>query len=307
MSLTPQQAVWRWIAVGLWTLQGLAGITLCLRWCSAAWTNPATLPVLIPWTALMLAMGAAAWWSTRQATPRLVFSQEAGSWSILRNFLKVWSPELTTGVVVLLSVLPVMAAGTPLAIGVMLGLLAVTVLMGGLLSQGSRLLEVVLSLGQWFESASSPHQAQDAPPPPSSTENPQPRPTAPLSTLSEANASEVLVEEDISIDEQERTQTESTALQSMHRQSDDQHEWIEGTVQIQFQPEEREIWVHIPFHPPLAAVPEVDAEDLDGNGWDLKVSGRYPYGLRLGVKRSLGGASSGQVAYYASIPLKKCA
>jgi len=96
----------------------------------------------------------------------------------------------------------------------------------------------------------------------------------------------------------------SDAVQWMVRRQVDDAEICEGHLRVQFAQGQREITVHIAFCPPLAGVPTVELEDLDGLGWELKPTAAYPYGLRLTVRRGVRNisAETGRVAYWASAP-----
>ena len=62
-------------------------------------------------------------------------------------------------------------------------------------------------------------------------------------------------------------------------------EIIEGGARVEFADGQRDVTVHIAFCPPLACVPTIDTEDLDGNGLEIRVAATFPFGARLTVRR----------------------
>lgn len=91
------------------------------------------------------------------------------------------------------------------------------------------------------------------------------------------------------------------ALQTMSRRITDDGEVIEGSIRVTLAAGERDATVHISFCPPLPTTPTVELEDVDGNGWDLKIAAVYPFGLRLQVRRGRDCAEdvTGRIAYWA--------
>ncbi len=63
-------------------------------------------------------------------------------------------------------------------------------------------------------------------------------------------------------------------------------EQIEGWVRVEFAPGQRETVVHVAFCPPLAGSPEIETEDLDGFGLEIRIAAVFPFGTRLSVRRS---------------------
>lgn len=92
--------------------------------------------------------------------------------------------------------------------------------------------------------------------------------------------------------------------QWMQRRNDEEGEVCEGHVRVDFAEGAREATVHVAFCPPLAAVPTIELEDVDGQGWELKTAAAYPYGLRITIRRGPRetAAASGHVAYWACAP-----
>jgi hypothetical protein len=90
----------------------------------------------------------------------------------------------------------------------------------------------------------------------------------------------------------------------MTRRTDDDGEVCEGHVRVEFADGVRETAVHVAFCPSFSAIPDVELEDVDGLGWELKTTAVYPYGLRIAVRRGArdAAAASGRVAYWACAP-----
>lgn len=67
----------------------------------------------------------------------------------------------------------------------------------------------------------------------------------------------------------------------------DEHggEMIEGRVRVTFAAGEKRAYVHLPFQPPLAGLPDVECEPTDDSNIRVKVAVRQPYGIRLEVRR----------------------
>ncbi|MBS0204513.1 MAG: hypothetical protein JSS49_16540 [Planctomycetes bacterium] len=78
---------------------------------------------------------------------------------------------------------------------------------------------------------------------------------------------------------------ENQTLWLSRRQSDN-GEQIEGWVRVPFASGQRETVIHVAFCPPLAHVPAVETEDLDGVGLEIRVAAVFPFGARLSVRRS---------------------
>lgn len=76
---------------------------------------------------------------------------------------------------------------------------------------------------------------------------------------------------------------------------------VSGGILVEFPPGLRETVVHLTFCPPLPQAPELTAEDLDGQGWDIRVATTLAWGGRLTVRRrgSAGEAAAGRIGYSA--------
>jgi hypothetical protein len=79
-------------------------------------------------------------------------------------------------------------------------------------------------------------------------------------------------------------------------------EVCEGHQRVTFAEGQREATVHIALCPPLPTKPQVELDDSDGLGWELKVAAAYPYGIRITVRRPVRQtvAQSGRIAWWAS-------
>lgn len=63
-------------------------------------------------------------------------------------------------------------------------------------------------------------------------------------------------------------------------------EEIEGWVRVHFALGQRETTVHVSFCPPLGSTPELETEDLEGVGLEIRIAATFPFGARLAVRRS---------------------
>lgn len=78
---------------------------------------------------------------------------------------------------------------------------------------------------------------------------------------------------------------DSLTLWLARRQTDD-GEQIEGWARVHFAAGQRETVVHVAFCPPMSACPEMETEELDGAGLEIRVAAVFPFGVRLSVRRS---------------------
>ncbi len=76
---------------------------------------------------------------------------------------------------------------------------------------------------------------------------------------------------------------------------------VSGGILVELPPGVRETVVHLTFCPPLPQAPELTAEALDGQGWDIRVATALSWGGRLTVRRrgSAGEAVAGRIGYSA--------
>ena len=80
--------------------------------------------------------------------------------------------------------------------------------------------------------------------------------------------------------------SDETLTSWMSRRLTTDGELIEGWVRVHFSGGQREAVVHVAFCPPLAGPPEIETEDLDGVGLEIRVAAVFPFGGRLSVRRS---------------------
>ena len=108
----------------------------------------------------------------------------------------------------------------------------------------------------------------------------------------------------VPIDESETTESDDRQTQWMQRRlSDDgRQEIIEGEISISFAAGQKQAAVHLPFSPPLAGIPQVECEPLDGTDIRWKVTIAQPYGVRIDVHRKtdLGQETTIRLAYFAT-------
>jgi hypothetical protein len=75
----------------------------------------------------------------------------------------------------------------------------------------------------------------------------------------------------------------------LSRRQTDEGEWIEGWVRVQLEAGQRETTVHVSFCPPLTGAPELETEDLDGAGLEIRIAAMFPFGARLSIRRTESG------------------
>ncbi len=74
--------------------------------------------------------------------------------------------------------------------------------------------------------------------------------------------------------------------QCSRRREPDGTERIEAVLFATFAPGERETALHLPIHPVLRTIPQVECEPLDGAEVTTTVTAAHPYGVRVEVRRS---------------------
>lgn len=72
----------------------------------------------------------------------------------------------------------------------------------------------------------------------------------------------------------------------LSRRLSEDGEQIEGWVRVPFARGQRETVIHVAFCPPLGSAPEIETEDLEGVGLEIRVAAVFPFGARLSVRRS---------------------
>lgn len=82
-------------------------------------------------------------------------------------------------------------------------------------------------------------------------------------------------------------------------------EQVEGWVRVDFAPGLRETVVHVAFCPPLSGIPQIETEDLEGSGVEIRVAAAFAFGARLSVRRSgdLSEAATVRVGFIAEVLL----
>jgi len=146
------------------------------------------------------------------------------------------------------------------------------------------------------------HPAVDGAPKPATIDSElEQRLLARLGTVSgEAIASEFEDEEEsesvMSFAEAER----DVSLRIERGWAPDVGEWIEGAFKVEFVAGQRLATVHLPLWPALKALPEVQCETLRGKQLQVKVAGRYRWGIRLELTRqaAFGGSDVVEVAFF---------
>lgn len=262
-------------ALGIWTTLVLFSVVAASRRVAGAYTGPLPAGALV--TAVLLASSASliALWLFRQVRPRTELS------------LQSWLPELTAWGLPTLFSLVVAAQPTAGQLGTVMGIAGV-----GAVALGVAMLE---TFPGWPALMNTPeHRPAGVSPTPTGVE---PTPTVVPSPL---NSEERIPP--LAIQEEEELDIDQSTTQWMSRRQDETGETVEGTVRVEFAPGQRETIAHVTFCPPLATVPEVELECVDGEDWELKPEAALPYGLRIQVRRSsmVAMEQSGLVAYLAT-------
>lgn len=76
---------------------------------------------------------------------------------------------------------------------------------------------------------------------------------------------------------------------------------VSGGVLVEFPPGVRETVVHLAFCPPLPQAPQLTTEELDCQGWDVRVATALAWGGRVTIRRRgpVGDAVAGRIGYSA--------
>lgn len=90
----------------------------------------------------------------------------------------------------------------------------------------------------------------------------------------------------IETDEEHSGLNDRSMTQWMSRRGNSQGEVVEGWVRVEFEPGVREQVVHVSFCPPFSISPEMETEDLDGGGLEIRIVALFPFGARMTVRRS---------------------
>jgi hypothetical protein len=73
--------------------------------------------------------------------------------------------------------------------------------------------------------------------------------------------------------------------QAVTRRTTPESDSLEALLRVRFDPGQREVALHIPIWPAMAANPEVECEPLDASDVELRVSSAHTYGVRLEARR----------------------
>lgn len=91
--------------------------------------------------------------------------------------------------------------------------------------------------------------------------------------------------EELDCDESEAEPDDSLTLWLSRRMTDD-GEQIEGWVRARFEAGQRETVIHVAFCPPLSGIPELETEDLEGVGLEIRVAAVFAFGARLSIRKT---------------------
>lgn len=86
--------------------------------------------------------------------------------------------------------------------------------------------------------------------------------------------------------EESMEETDDSQTLWLSRRVTETGEEIEGWVRVHFALGQRETTVHVSFCPPLGSTPELETEDLEGVGLEIRIAATFPFGARLAVRRS---------------------
>lgn len=264
-------------ALGVWTTLALFTAVVASRRVAGAYTGPLTAAGLSVAVLLAALASCVALWMFRRDDRRSEHSP------------LVWLPELTAWSLPTLFALVITAQPTAGQLGTVLGF-------AGL---GAVAIAVaVLETTAWWESILT---AADHHPPAVASPLTGTSPSPSENSLSQFDMKQTPPAVVDMVDDEEPLGDESTT-QWMTRRQDADGEAIEGTVRVEFAPGQREAIAHVTFCPPLATVPDVELECVDGEDWQLKSESALPYGLRIQIRRSTAVtlAQSGIVAYLAT-------
>lgn len=134
-------------------------------------------------------------------------------------------------------------------------------------------------------------------------------PTPSLPVLDESTDDE-LAETGNGIDEEAADELDGSLTLWLARRQTDEGEQIEGWVRVPFAAGQRETTVHVAFCPPMSACPEIETEELDGAGLEIRVAAVFPFGVRLSVRRSgkLDDRNSDRIGFIAqALPAQRAA
>lgn len=264
-------------ALGLWTTLGLFTAVLASRRFAGAYTGP--LPTGVLAVAVLLAVtasGVSLWLFRRGRSKDDPALRKAG----LPGDIRAWLPEITAWGLPTLFAVTISAQPTAAQLGTLIALSAM-----GAVSLGIAVLETTV---WWQTLLSEPQIAPTLP--------------APLPVMNNEPTFEPVATEQEPIAELDEEIADESTTQWMTRRKEADGEAIEGTVRVEFAAGQREVVLHVTFCPPLASVPEVEFECVDGEDWQIKSEAALPYGLRIQVRRSTAVTleQSGLIAYMAT-------
>lgn len=72
-------------------------------------------------------------------------------------------------------------------------------------------------------------------------------------------------------------------VQHVTRNHHEGHETIAGYFRVDFQPREQRQILHVPFTPPLKAIPQVDTHATDNHDVRIRVTDRQKFGIRAEI------------------------
>jgi len=100
---------------------------------------------------------------------------------------------------------------------------------------------------------------------------------------------------------------EEAVTQWMKRFVQEECDWIEGAIPVEFAAGQKQANVHLTFWPPFSAAPELECRLEHEQAIRFKVSALHAYGARIEAKRStdLDSQMNVELSFEASAPLRK--
>lgn len=256
----------RAFAVGCWSALFLADAVLIARRLTGAMLPGAATPLIVGSLVIVATAATLAWllFVSSPALPR-TRRQLAGGMTILVTWS--WAAPL---------VFPI----SPLGAGMVVGILAAQLLFIGQ-AELRDLADRVCG-----------HASPTAPlkPPPFAASPPLDVPPGRANPdVDESHFAATAADEGDEPDEPDEEAAEGAAdgqTQWISRYSGDDGERIEGWTQASFASGQRETTVHLSFCPALPGPADIETEDLDGIGLEIRIAALFPFGARLSVRRS---------------------
>jgi len=256
----------RAFAVGCWSALFLADAVLIARRLTVAMASAAPTPLVIGSLVIVTAAATLAWllFVSSSALPR-ARSHLAGGTAILVTWC--WAAPLAFSV-------------SPFGAGMIIAILAAQLLLIGQTALSDLADKVCGEAGR----------TQPLNPPPLVTRSPLDNTPALVNPEVDESSFEATAvgegDEPGEPDDEVADEAADGQTQWISRYSGDDGERIEGWTQASFASGQREATVHLSFCPALPGPADIETEDLDGIGLEIRVAALFPFGARLSVRRT---------------------